>query len=977
MRVRVFKIMTENQTQSASVSILNMDKFNHKISDFVVFKERLKQSFIANKIEDSDRQKAILLCSLSEETYILLRNLCTPYLPDSKSYDELIRTLNDFFAPVKSVFAERLKFYTARKMEKESVSEWSARIKSLAANCSFGNELETVIRDVFTIGLGENNVRDRCFEENPTITLSKMIQIAQAKESVMHEISNRFQSDLNIKTETVNYFKNKNSRKTSRYGFSTQSGSSKQVNISPNMGYRNSSQGNSPQLAKCSVCGRKNHKSSDCSFRNCICHKCNTKGHLASVCKKKTSRNHNFIEEENNEMPIFNLGDVSFDHKGNAKPIYVKLIVENIPLNFEADSGFAYTAISEKCYLKYFKNKQLFTNDLTLKDYIGVTFEPMGYLNLKVVYEQNEYVLKVYIIRNGGPPLIGRNGLNLLNLGICKIRYIDNDVDNSTKSITELINKFKNIFDNSLGTFNKQEIHLRLKDGAVPKFFKARPVPFALKPKIEDEVERLVKNGVLVPVEFSDWATPIVPIIKPNGNVRICGDFKVTINQYLVVQQYPIPRIEYLFSQLHGGDKFSKIDLSEAYQQVLLTEESRKFVTISTHKGLFSYTRLPYGITSAPSIFQKIMEQMFVNLPGVVCCMDDILVTGRNDQEHLSNLRKVLLRLEESGLKVKKEKCAFFQSCVKYLGHIIDKNGLRATDERVEAIKNAPIPTTVTQLKSFLGMVNFYCKFIPNASNVLQPLYNLLKKSTQWLWDKKCNKSFEKVKDMLMSNNVLTHFDPNKPVKLTVDASNFAVGAYISHIFENGFEKPIAFASRLLNPAEIKYSQIEKEALAIIFGVQKFFQYLYCKKFLLFTDHKPLLAIFNPKKGIPIFAANRLQRWAHILSAFDYDIQYVKSSNNYADFLSRLPDSQSENLAKPNKDRAITYVHYNSDIDKISYLNYVTDSKFPLDFTEIKKATQKDSILSKIIFYVNNGWPEKCNNPELLSFFQKKKMNCQ
>lgn len=144
------------------------------------------------------------------------------------------------------------------------------------------------------------------------------------------------------------------------------------------------------------------------------------------------------------------------------------------------------------------------------------------------------------------------------------------------------------------------------------------PVPFALKPKIESELERLVKSGVLVKTEFSDWATPIVPVVKPNGNIRICGNFKITLNPHLKIIHFPLPRIEYLFTQLQGGQKFSKIDLSEAYQQIVLSEQSRKLVTISTHKGLFSYTRLPYGITTAPAIFQNIMEQMFT-MPGVVC----------------------------------------------------------------------------------------------------------------------------------------------------------------------------------------------------------------------------------------------------------------------------------------------------------------------------------------------------------------------
>ncbi|XP_060519138.1 uncharacterized protein K02A2.6-like [Cylas formicarius] len=248
-----------------------------------------------------------------------------------------------------------------------------------------------------------------------------------------------------------------------------------------------------------------------------------------------------------------------------------------------------------------------------------------------------------------------------------------------------------------------------------------------LKPKIEQELDRLVKNKVLVPTEFSKWATPIVPILKKNGGIRICGDFKVTLNSQLEFQQFPLPRIEYLFSQLEGGMKFSKIDLSEAYQQILLDDQSKELVTISTHKGLFSYQRLPFGIHCAPSIFQIIMEQLF-NIPGVISFLDDILVTGRNDLEHLERLQQVFQKLSECGFQLKKEKCSFMQESLTYMGHLIDRFGLHKTDERVEAVVKTRVPSNITELKSFLGGVNYYVKFLPNASSILYPLYSSLKK---------------------------------------------------------------------------------------------------------------------------------------------------------------------------------------------------------------------------------------------------------
>ena len=232
-----------------------------------------------------------------------------------------------------------------------------------------------------------------------------------------------------------------------------------------------------------------------------------------------------------------------------------------------------------------------------------------------------------------------------------------------------------------------------MKPGVTPiTFFKARPVPYASKDGIAEEITRLVDTGVLEKVEFSDWAAPIVPVRKSSGKVRICGDFKVTINKYIENPEHPMPRAEELYQKLNGGQKFSKLDLSDAYQQVELDEESRKYVTINTHLGLFRYTRLPYGISCAPQIFQGYMDKV---LQGVDCgChTDDIIVTGKDDKEHMENLKNILQRLKHNGLKCNLDKCDFLETSLKWLSYQIDKDGLHRTDDAIVAIKEAPHPT--------------------------------------------------------------------------------------------------------------------------------------------------------------------------------------------------------------------------------------------------------------------------------------------
>ena len=222
------------------------------------------------------------------------------------------------------------------------------------------------------------------------------------------------------------------------------------------------------------------------------------------------------------------------------------------------------------------------------------------------------------------------------------------------------------------------------------RFCKARTVPYALKGKIEIELDRLVKQGVIEPISFSDWAAPIVPVLKKDGTVRICGDYKLSVNQASKIDSYPLPRIGDLFASLAGGKTFTKLDLANAYQQIPLDDQSKKLLAINTHKGLFQYNRLPFGISAASSIFQRTMETFLQGLSGVCLYLDDILITGKTDQDHLNNLSVVLQRLAAAGMKLKPEKCSFMLTEVEYLGHKISAKGLQPTNQKVRAITEAP-----------------------------------------------------------------------------------------------------------------------------------------------------------------------------------------------------------------------------------------------------------------------------------------------
>ena len=336
------------------------------------------------------------------------------------------------------------------------------------------------------------------------------------------------------------------------------------------------------------------------------------------------------------------------------------------------------------------------------------------------------------------------------------------------------------------------------------------------------------------------------------------------------------------------------------------------------------------------------MESILRDLPHVCVYLDDILITGESEAAHLRNLAAVLDRLESAGIRFKRGKCAFMLPEVEYLGHRISASGLQPLASKVRAIAEAPTPRNVSELKSFLGLLNYYGRFLPDLATLLAPLYEPLQLTRRWSWGKSQSRAFEHVKKALTTSSLLTHFDPKKPATLSCDASPYGVGAVLSHHMKDGLEQPIAFASRTLSVAEKKYAQLDKEALSIVFGVKRFHQYLYGRKFSILSDHKPLQYLLGEKKGIPTMASARLQRWALTLSAYNYTIGY-KPGNQHAnaDTLSHLP------LPDHPKD-----VPMPGDV----VLLFETLNNSSLTATEIRTLMDKDPLLSKVRNSVLRGW---------------------
>lgn len=409
-------------------------------------------------------------------------------------------------------------------------------------------------------------------------------------------------------------------------------------------------------------------------------------------------------------------------------------------------------------------------------------------------------------------------------------------------------------------------------------------------PKIhEEEVEKQVKemlNQGIIKFSNSAYNSPIWVVPKKADNSgkqkwRIVVDYR-KLNELTTDDKFPIPNIESMFDKLGRAQYFTTLDLAKGFHQILVDEKDRSKTAFSTPQGHYEYVRMPFGLKNAPATFQRMMNHVLRDFLNIICVvyLDDILIFSTSLQEHIDAINKIFDRLRKFNLKIQIDKCNFFARQTDYLGHTLTNEGIKPNQNKIEVIKNLHIPKTRKAIKSFLGTTGYYRKFIKDYAKIAQPLTQCLKKDNQINEnDQKYTEAFEKLKSLITEHPVLRYPDFKKKFVLTTDASQYAIGAVLSQE-----DHPNCFASRTLNEHEIRYSTIEKELLAIIWATKYFRPYLFGQKFIIRTDHQPLVWLSSLKEP-----NSKLQRWKIKLNEFDYDIEYVKGKDNkVADFLSRI-----------------------------------------------------------------------------------------
>ena len=942
---------------SATTSVLgNMSEFNTGNDEFVEWVERLEQWFIANAIESDERKRALFLSLIGAQGYKLVRSL-SQNEPAKKEYNELKNLMTQHLHPKPNEIAERYNFYNRSRKVGETIKSYVAELRRLSEHCNFGDKLNEHLRDKLVCGLNEQRIQQRLLAiKNLDLDTAIDTSIAMETAALHARDLHGTKSNVNVNGE--------------------EGGLSSIHKISSKLGKATVIEGlQSSGRRECFRCGSIKHLAEGCPFKTAECFKCRQVGHIRKKCRNNGTGSSSrvgrkvfsrgggksiyqadvaeeedsggMVESDMNFLALYMLKKSESSKRSN-DPIMVEVGLNDCNVMMEVDTGAAVSVLSKKIY-EEIGGGHLEDTKVKLKTYTGEFVCPEGIGKLNVVYDNQKRKLRIMVIDGQVPSLLGRDWLGQLKLHWDKLipfEKVVHELEIEDK-IEEMKENYSGVFNGKLGCLKDFKVNIPVPEGTKPIYIRPRSVPYSLRKRVDEELDKLEQQGVWEKVEYSNWAAPIVPVLKdkndPGGPIRICGDYKMTVNKVAPLDNYPVPTTSEQLATLAGGEKFSKIDLSQAYQQLELDDSTRELLTISTQKGLYSPTRLQYGIHSATGIFQRQMEKLLFGIPGVNVRIDDVLVTGKDDVEHWRNLLEVVKRLDRAGLTVNLKKCKFLQDEVVFCGYLINKHGVKPMKENVEAVKKAPEPRNISELRSYLGMLNYYQNYLPGLATVSEPLHRLLRKGMPWKWEKEQSLAFEETKNMLSCSPVLVHFDPSLPIVVHADASPYGLGVVLSHVMPDGNEKPVSFGSRTLSPAERNYGHIEKEGLALVFAVKKLHHYLFGHQFTMVTDHKPLLGLFSEKSGLPEKSAARILRWALLLSGYCYKLEYRPGKlHANADGLSRLPlRAKEEDITQ-----------------SIKSVQMMELAKSPVNEKEVSRETKKEPVLATVLTKVLNGWEQ-------------------
>lgn len=881
-----------NNTRNRSMSVKPPKYFVVKneidnSNEWAAWLDAYKQYFIAAKIntEIDEIQCANFRTVLGYDGNRILRNM---NLDETELGDlqTIKHKLTQYFSPSRNKTYERYQFHRINQKPNEHFMDFYQRLRIQVTKCDYRAFSDEFLVDQIVLGVSSDQTRQKLWlEEEPT--LSNVLKICRAEELAEKQLA--------------------------------------ELSEKPNISAINR---NDKQF-KCKRCGSI-HGYKQCKAFGKKCLLCKGTGHFKEFCYKNkkekkdgknggqsgakyeqkavhTTTNHESESESDFDNDFRYHCDVLTTAMSN-KRWYETVIVGEKELKLKLDTGADCNCISlaDAKRLNAKIAPSLTGNIVAYNNQeVNVVGETSLWCQLKS--KQSHKVL-FKVISGDVDPILGRSDCAALNL-VVRVSSVD------------------------LGCCKDFEYEIDLIDKPQFKIFPARRIAHALRAEAKDQLEKMVKMKVIKPISEPTPAVSPMVVVKQGAKIRICLD-PTDLNKNIKRRHYPLKTVEEIAAKVNGSKFFSKLDCQKGFWQIKVSERTSKYLAFATPWGRYTYLRLPFGICSAPEIFSEIMNKTLEGIEKVEVAMDDIFIHAADLKTLKETTQKVINRLKEAGFTLNDEKCEFDKTMIKFLGHIFTQNGYKADNEKIKAIGLLKAPTCVKELQRTLGMINYVGKFVKSLSELTEPLRSLLHSDTAWTWDEMHQKAFEKIKETLTTTPVLAYYDVNKDVTLSVDASSKSMGACL---MQDG--KPVAYAAKSLNNSQQNQPQIVREALAIRFGCNKFHEYVYGKKILIETDHKPLETIFkNPVHQAPL----RLHRILWDVLPYNPIVKYIKGTKiPIADALSRDCNCTEVDAEEKYEINAIIEMSMTEDMYK-----------------RLIEQTNKDEELQQLKTIVMNGWPE-------------------
>lgn len=901
------------------------------------FEIYLKASGLTTKT--NDQKVAILLNAIGEEGVEIYNTFKFETDTDKDNLEKVLSEFEKYTSPKKNVVYERYKFYMRSQQEGELFDHFLTDIKILSKSCEFMDQTDSMIRDRIVLGAADLSLQEQLLKKQD-LDLNKAVDCCRAAELTKSQI--KIVQERSSVSEMYSY---KNQKSANKY--------SRDVKYEDKQGSKNQRKPDNNKFP-CYRC-RTEHGVRECPAFGQQCRKCGLMNHFAAACRNPrrpiAALGVDDKDEEEEEDIFVDLVQVLDIENNEGNEWYKSIVVEGEPISFKLDTGSEVNIITKQIFNKI-ASKSVNVHDsikktkIVLEAYGGFKVKPMGIVKLNCKVENLRAVQNFVIVDlKNVKPILGLKGCTSLNL-IKKVNPLECKLDDKES----FINNNKDIFD-GMGKFI-EKCSIKIKKNAQPIVQPPRRIPLAIKSIVKGKLDELEKRGIIAKVnEPTEWLSNLVIVEKPNKSIRLCLD-PHELNKVVEREHFLIPTLEEISINLKDKKVFTVLDFKEGYYQVELTEESSKLCSFSTPWGSYRFKRLPFGVNLAPEYFQKINQQNFGDIEGVVVYFDDLLISGTTKEQHDIVLNQVINRAKQLNVKFNKNKIQYQTSEVKYLGHIFNEQGMKPDSEKIRAIVELKAPKSKVELQRILGLINYLRSFIPNLASVSSQIRQLLKKNVEFQWLPVHEEKFKEIKNLISNPPVLGSFDENKQITIQSDASKDGLGCCL---MQNG--RPVAYASRSLSDAEKEYAQIEKEFLAIVYATKKFHHYIYGREVKVITDHQPIVSIM--KKQIAKINSARLQRLKLKLVKYRLNVEYQPGKElHIADLLSR---NYIESDVIEEEESVREVVHFVAEHLRMS----------PQKKEEFRKQTWEDETLKKIIEFCRNGWPKekKCLNDELKKYW--------